>query len=42
MVFCGCLMVILISVTFMGRVVTFGDEITVVGIDIIGGFVKVI
>lgn len=36
--FCGCPMATLIPATFMGRVVTPGEETTAAGTDTTGGF----
>lgn len=40
MAFCGCPMATLIPATFMGRVVTPGEETTAAGTDTTGGFAK--
>lgn len=38
--FCGCPMATLIPATFMGRVVTPGEETTAAGTDTTGGFAR--
>lgn len=39
-VFCGCPIATLIPATFIGRVVTPGEETTAAGTDTTGGFAK--